>query len=298
VKLSPVETVVEARDGAKDVLLGVTPLPPSNQTAGWYLLSFADISRLKEVDRLKSSIVANVSHELRTPLASIKAYTELLLSEVEGADRALRQEWLKVIDHATDRVTTLVDDILSLARLESQRIEIRREPLDVGGVVSSMVSLLRLQAERRGIAVEVKVARGLPTLFADRALLETVIKNLVDNAIKFSREGGHVRISAWQEEEAIKLCVEDQGIGIPQDSLPHLFTKFYRVTSADAAAVQGTGLGLALAKESVAAHGGQIEVQSTLGKGSRFTVTIPQAAASIPTEQLLGTPEVDRMPGS
>jgi PAS domain S-box-containing protein len=297
-KVPPAETVVEVRGGVRDVLLGVTPLPAANHGDRRCLLSFADISKLKEVDRLRSSIVANVSHELRTPLASIKAYTELLLAEVEGADLRLRQEWLRVIEHATDRVTALVDDILSLARLESQRVELVREPVDIEGLVASVLSLLQIQADQRGIVLETKLAGNLPCLMAEHTLMEIVVKNLVDNAIKFSRDGGRVQISVWQDSKVVKLSVADQGIGIPQDALPQLFTKFFRVASADAAAVQGTGLGLALVKQAVAAHGGHIEVKSKLGKGSCFTVSIPLAEVLSLSGQQAGKREVDRTPVS
>jgi len=290
VRRPPVETVLHTRGGARDVLLGVTSLAAGSQAAKHYLLSFTDISKLKEVDRLKSSIVANVSHELRTPLASIKAYTELLLAGAEGDDAQLRDEWLAVIDQATDRVTTLVDDILSLARLESERVELRRELLDIGELVTSALSMLRVQADARKIAMRATVQDRLDPFWGDRRLLETIIKNLAHNAIKFSHDGGRVMLSVWEEPGVLKLSVKDEGIGIPADAVPHLFNKFFRVASTDAAAVQGTGLGLALVKEAVAAHGGHIDVESAPGEGSCFTVTLPLAhSSSVLHQTVIGT---------
>jgi len=277
---APQEVSLEVKSGRKDVLLAVTPLPGGDQSSGSVLISFTDISRLKEIDRLKSSIVANVSHELRTPLASIKAYAELLLSGADAADAKLRQAWLAVIDQETDRVTALINDMLNLARLEAERVSLVKRAFDLGELIGGVAALLRVQAQQRGITLLVDVQPDLPPILADRGLLETVVKNLVDNAIKFSHEDGMVRISASETGSEHTIVVEDEGVGIPADALPQLFSKFFRVPSTDAAAVQGTGLGLALVKEAVAAHGGRVHVESKVGKGSRFTVSLPTARPS------------------
>lgn len=276
-EVPPLETILRVRHGSKDVLLGVTPLPAGSQPPNQCLLTFTDVSKLKEVDRLRSSIVANVSHELRTPLASIKAYTELLLTGADEADGKLRQEWLAVIGQETDRVTALVSDMLNLARLESEHVELVREPLDLGALITDVVASFRVQLEQRDLVLALTVQPDLPQLLADRGLIEILVRNLVDNAVKFGREGGHVRVSVWHGDEHVSFLVEDDGMGIPEDALPQLFTKFFRVPSTDAAAVQGTGLGLALAREAAAVHGGRIEVKSSLGEGSRFTVILPRA---------------------
>jgi len=273
-KVPPVETMLSGKQGVKDVLLGVTPLSSVKGSAPQYLLSFTDISKLKEVDRLKSSIVANVSHELRAPLASIKAYTELLLEAIKEPDIALCQEWLSVIDQETERLTALINDFLNLSRLEAGHFELNKVPLHLEEIIADVVALMKVQAERRRISIQVQTQPDLPPLWADEDLIRIVVKNLLSNAIKFSHEGGNIYISVWEENGDIKLYVKDEGIGIPQDAIPHLFTKFFRVPSA--AGVQGTGLGLALAKEAVAAHQGHIDVESTLGKGCKFTVTIPR----------------------
>lgn len=277
-KVLPTETTLSGRHGARDVLLAVTPLSSAAQSAPHYLLSFADISKLKEVDRFKSSVVTNVSHELRMPLASIKTYTELLLQGAEGTNADLRREWLSVIDRETDRLTALINDFLSLPRLESGHFELKKLPLHLEEVIADVVASLKVQAERRNITIELNAQPGLPQLLADEGLIRIAVENLVSNALKFNHDGGHVHISVWEDSEALKFYVEDDGIGIPQDAIPHLFTRFFRVPSVAVAGMQGTGLGLALAKEAVAAHGGCIEVESSLGKGSRFTVTIPQTA--------------------
>ena len=274
-KVLPVVTTLRGKQGSKAVLLGVAPVSSIERSALHYLLSLADVSRLKEVDRLKSDVVANVSHELRGPLASIKVYTELLLEAGDEMDAKVRRNWLSILDQKTDLLTDLVTEFLDLSRLESGRIEVARAPLEVDRVIRDVVELLRGRAEHRQINIELEMPPGLSRLLADEDLITIVVKNLVGNAIKFSHEGGNVRISVTQDSESTSFCVEDEGIGIPRDAIPHLFTRFFRVSSDASARVQGTGLGLVLAKEAVVAHGGRIEVESVLGEGSRFTVTLP-----------------------
>jgi len=274
-RVSPIETTISGRWGVRDVLEGVTPLHDASGEVFGYLLSFADITRLKEVDRLKSSIVANVSHELRAPLASIKAYTELLLDELEGDDRDLRQRFLTVIDRETDRLTGLIGDLLDLSRLEAGQFVMKKDPLHVGEIVADVLGLFDIQAQERKISLHADIQPDLPPILADRELLNMLIKNLVGNAIKFSNQGGRVDVVARREDANLILSVIDQGVGIPPDDLPHIFEKFYRVWSTTESGIEGVGLGLVLAKEAAEAHGGQVEVESELGVGSRFIVTLP-----------------------
>lgn len=274
-RVPPAETTISGKLGSRDVLLGATPLSTADGLPSRYLLSFADVSKLKEVDRLRSSIVANVSHELRTPLSSIKAYTELLLLGAEQTDLELRRGWLSVIDRETDRLAAMINNLLDLSRLESRRVEVIKEPLHLGEVIADVIDLLKVQAEQRHIGIELDVHPGVPRLMAEEGLIRSLAKNLIGNAIKFSHDGGHVHILVSEDDGNLKFSVEDEGIGIPEDAIPHLFTKFFRVQSPAVAELEGTGLGLALAREAVVAHGGDIEVESTLGKGSRFTVIFP-----------------------
>ncbi|MFQ5814660.1 MAG: sensor histidine kinase, partial [Anaerolineae bacterium] len=274
-RVSPIETTISSRLGVRDVLEGVTPLHDARGDVFGYLLSFADITRLKEVDRLKSSIVANVSHELRAPLASIKAYTELLLDELEGEDRTLRQRFLKVIDRETDRLTGLIGDLLDLSRLEAGQFVMKKELLNMGEIVDDVFALFDIQAQEGKISLHADIQPDLPPILADRELVNVLIKNLAGNAIKFSNEGGCVDVVAREEGANLILSVIDQGVGIPPDDLPHIFEKFYRVWSTTESGIEGVGLGLVLAKEAAEAHGGKIEVESEPGVGSRFIVTLP-----------------------
>jgi signal transduction histidine kinase len=248
------------------------------ENARLYQQTLDDNRMLKEMDRVKSEIVANVSHELRSPLASIKAYTELLLDEARLKSSIVCQQWLEVINRATDSLTLLVNDSLSLSRLEAGGYELAREPLDLGSLVNEAVSLLRVQAEPKGIGIQVDVARDLPPLWADPELIRSIVRNLVGNAIKFSREGGTVRIRVWAENDHAMLSVRDQGIGMGPEALKSIFVKFYRAP--ESTDVEGTGLGLALVKQAVDAHRGDIQVQSEAGKGSEILVALPLGRAT------------------
>jgi len=264
------------KDGKRvELLLNATPRRDASGNIIGVVSVGQDITHLKEVDRLKSNIVANVSHELRAPLASIKAYTELLLDELEGEDRALRQRFLTVIDRETDRLTGLICDILDLSRLEAGQFAMKEEPLHIGEVIDDVLALFDIQAQDRKISIHADVQPDLPPILADRELMTMIIKNLVGNAIKFSNEGGQVGVVAWEEDAKLILSVVDRGVGIPPDDLPHIFEKFYRVWSTTESGIEGVGLGLVLAKEAAEAHGGKIEVESELGVGSRFIVTLP-----------------------
>ena len=268
-RVAPREETLVVGERRRDVLLGVTPLRDG------YLLSLADVTQLKEVDRLKSDIVANVSHEFRTPLAIIKAYTELLMDEESDEPITVRSEYLSVIDAETDRLTGMVSSLLDLARLEAGQGAVAMTTVDLREVVDEAMDLLLSQAHARQIQVDVDVHGDLPPLYGNRDLLITMTRNLLGNAIKFSRAGGSVAVLARQVDDAVILQVTDHGIGISEDEMSHLFEKFYRGTAARDAGIRGTGLGLVLVKQAVDAHGGTISVVSEPGEGARFTVTLP-----------------------
>ncbi|MGQ9682292.1 MAG: GAF domain-containing protein [Anaerolineae bacterium] len=269
------ETVIETASGLRDILLGAVALRDANHNLFGYLLSFADITRLKEVDRLKTDIVANVSHELRTPLASIKAYNELLLANIEGEDRTMRDQFLRVIDQETDRLSQLIGDLLNLSRLEAGRFEVQRVRLDLAEVLTEVTKQLEVLQRGRGVTLRAEVADGMPILSADREMMILIMKNLISNAIKFSHRGGEVSVRLWATPAGAQIQVSDKGIGISKDALPHLFQKFYRAKAASELGIEGTGLGLVLTKQAVEAHGGTINVESELGVGTTFTVSIP-----------------------
>ncbi|NOX60653.1 MAG: GAF domain-containing protein [Chloroflexi bacterium] len=266
--VGPVEVELAVDDAHRDLLVGVTRILDG------YLINFTDITKLKEVARLQSNIVMNVSHELRTPLTSIKGYAELLMTQFLHDPETL-ERFLKVIQSEADRMNRIVNDLLDFSRLESGRYRAEKTYLDMNALVRESVQGLEVQARQAGVVLDVDIPDNLPLLLGDRDLLVSVVKNLVGNAIKFSMKGGRVRVALRQQDSALVLEVEDKGLGIPEEDIPHLFTKFYRSERVHKAGIKGTGLGLALVKQAVELHDGTIQVESKLGMGTRFSVVFP-----------------------
>jgi signal transduction histidine kinase len=267
--LAPIEVRLNGGSRSRDVLLGMTPL------RGGFLLNFADITRLKEADRLKSEIVANVSHELRGPLASIKGYTELLLEDMDGNDPALRLRFLSVIDEETDRLANFINDMLDLTRLESGHVDLMLAPVAIDMLLAEVVRSLDLQARTADVLVHIEVTAGIPPIQLDRSLMHSALKNLISNAIKFSPHGATVEVKAETAGAALIIDVIDHGPGIPAEDLPFLFTKFFRGRTAREAGISGTGIGLVLAREAIQRHGGNVTVESAPGRGACFRVSLP-----------------------
>ena len=267
--LAPTEVTFGDGRHPHDLLMGMTPLRDG------FLLNFTDITRLKEVDRLKSEIVANVSHELRGPLASIKGYTELLLEEMDGEDRALRLRFLSVIDEETDRLAGFINNMLDLSRLESGHVELALTPVSIDVLVAEVVLSLGLQARAADVHVQVETCADLPPLIVDRGLIHSALKNLVSNAIKFSPRGAVVEVTARADGSAVVVEVIDHGPGISAEDLSHMFTKFYRGRAGRQRGIGGSGLGLAMAKQVIELHRGALTVESEPGRGSTFIATLP-----------------------
>jgi two-component system phosphate regulon sensor histidine kinase PhoR len=198
-----------------------------------------------------------------------------LLEELDEGDVDVRRRFLQVIDREADRLADLIGDLLDLSRLETGKFEMRKEPLYIGDIIKEVITLLELQAEEKRIQINVDAPPSISHITADKELMTILVKNLVSNAIKFSHDGGRIDIAVREGEGNIILRVADYGIGIPPEEIPHIFEKFYRVRSTTESGIEGTGLGLVLVKEAVEAHGGTIEVESELGVGSCFIVTLP-----------------------
>jgi len=274
-QILPTETTIAGRRGRRDILLGVTPLPTERPAPTEYLLSFADFTELKEVERLKTNLVANVSHELRSPLSSIRAYTELLMEDLDEGDVEVRQHFLRVIDQETQHLADLITDLLNVARLESGGFEPHMLDVSLRDVAEETLARCQVQAQQRGIELLLEAPSDLPHVLADPEMMGILFKNLVSNSIKFSPQGGDVKVSLQADEEWQTVEVTDEGIGIAPQDLPRIFQKFYRADRTIEAGFEGTGLGLTLVKEVVEVHGGSIEVHSELGKGTRFTIALP-----------------------
>jgi two-component system phosphate regulon sensor histidine kinase PhoR len=241
------------------------------------LLVFRDMTEARRLEETRRDFVANVSHELRTPLASIKSVIETLQS---GAldDSAAAQDFLSRADDEVDRMVRLVEELLELSRLESGQVPLAREPVEIEMFLAQAVERMRPQAERRGVKLDMEVAADLPMINGDAQRLEQVAVNLIDNAIKFTSAGGSVHVSAALKDGAVAVVVADTGAGIPREDLLRVFERFYKADRARER--RGTGLGLAVVRHTVEAHGGSVGVQSEEGHGSTFTFTLPPIAPS------------------
>jgi len=239
------------------------------------------VSRLRSARQTQTTFVANVSHELRTPLTAIKGMVETLR---DGAvdDVSVRDRFLATVESETDRLIRLVNDLLVLTRADAEALNLNREPLDVAELARVTMTQLSTQATGRGISLRLDAKPGTPLAWADRDRVAQVLVNLLDNAIKYSRERGRVTVSVAPDPStgAVLVRVTDQGIGIPAEDLPHIGRRFYRVDKArarrrDRDRRSGSGLGLSIATALVEAHDGQLTVKSREGGGTTVSFDLP-----------------------
>ena len=240
------------------------------------ILVFHDLTRLKQLENTRQEFVANVSHELRTPLSLIKGFVETLL---EGArnDPELSSKFLQTIEKHTDRLTYLIEDLLTISRLESGGTVMNLQPLDLHSAVAHALDDLKSKAAEKQVLIENLIPSGLGAR-ADAERLHQVFSNLIENAIKYGRQGGKVAVGARDTADSkVEAWVRDDGPGIPAEARERVFERFYRVDRARARDTGGTGLGLAIVKHIVQAHGGEVWVKSELGEGATFFLTLPGA---------------------
>ena len=268
--------------GKKPPMILAVRVTPMRDASGEpaVLAMFRDVSELKRLEEVRREFVANVSHELRTPLAVFRGYVEQL-ADTPDMPRAEQAEVFAILERHSRRLTALVEDLLVLARLESRPEEMSPEPIDVAAFLGAMARDFELRAERKGVALVVSAAAGLPPLHADRLRMEQVISNLVDNALKFTPEGGTVTLGAARQGGELQIWVRDTGQGILSNHLPHIFERFYRVDKGRSRDVGGTGLGLSIVKHIARAHGGTVEAESTFGKGTTIRLCLPVAAQAV-----------------
>jgi len=239
------------------------------------LWTLRDVTADKELERMRDAFVATVSHELRTPLTSISGFLEMLQDEQHLLGENGRM-YLDVIRRSAERLHQLVEDLLLVAQIEAQRVEIRKEPVDLVEVARQSVESVRAWAGEKGVRLELQ-ADHPPLTSGDTRRLGQIVDNLLSNAVKFSREGGYVSVQIGGDRETVKLVVSDTGIGIPTEEQGHVFSRFYRASTANELAVPGTGLGLAITRALVDQHGGTISLESRQGEGTKVTVTLPAA---------------------
>ncbi|MCX5638298.1 MAG: PAS domain S-box protein [Planctomycetota bacterium] len=273
--------ILLAMDGTERPISTIAaPIRKNDGTIIGIVMVFRDVSREREIDRLKDDFISSVSHELRTPLTSIKAYTETILHDFDMPEQT-KLQFLGIIDEESNRLANLIEGLLEVSRLESGTVKISRDPVDITAVIGRVTSVLRPLADKKNIQLNVNVC-GLPgQLLGDESRILSAVTNLVNNAIKFTPEGGQVCVWAQQQAGELVIRVSDTGMGIPKEALPKIFDRFYRVHH-PGKQIQGTGLGLAIVKKIVALHGGRIEIESEVNQGTTFTVFLPLAANPIP----------------
>jgi two-component system, NtrC family, sensor histidine kinase KinB len=242
-------------------------------------VALADVTKFHLLDRLKSDMVSTVSHELKTPLTSVQMAIHLLLEEVVGSLTPKQVELLLAARQDSDRILTMINDLLDLTRIEQGRVKLDLEPVPVTALLDEALSRFRSVAQPRGITLSADDEHNHLSVMVDRDRIEHVFDNLITNAIQHTSAGGSIHVRAAADGDHVRFEVEDTGEGIPRDELPRIFDKFYRIATTRHSG--GAGLGLAIVREIVTAHGGSIDVASKPGKGTTFTFTLPTGESEL-----------------
>ena len=240
------------------------------------ILVIHDVTQSYELDRSRREFVANASHELRTPLTTIKMVLESLADDEAINANEMTKSFLSMAETESSRMEALIKNLLTLSQLDSRTMQFSMRELNITESLASIAKTLAYTAEKKGQSLSFDGIFDPVTVYGDKIRLEQVIINIVSNAIKYTGEGGKIRLKLQTTDDTVEIMVADNGMGIPKEDLPRLFERFYRVEKARTSDKGGTGLGLAIAKEFAAAHGGDIRVASELGKGTVFTIVLPR----------------------
>ncbi len=258
-----------------DVSFAVIRYVAGKRQSSGCVIIIHDVTSRYELDESRREFVSNVSHELKTPLTSIKAYTETILSDPE-MDAETRDYFLGIVLSESDRMHNIVSDLLVLSRLDNKRTNWTIEAFDLKQSIRRLCEVMRGQVNEHRHRITFGCQRGLPPITADKQRIEQVILNILSNAIKYTPDGGQIDIKLSQlPKKFVRIEIDDNGVGIPEEDIDHLFERFYRVEKSRTQDAGGTGLGLAIAKELVEAHGGRISVKSSLGEGTAVTIDLP-----------------------
>lgn len=253
--------------------INASPILEKNAVSGC-LMVLHDITEIRKLETMRRDFVANVSHELKTPLTSINGFVETLL---EGAleDKENSRHFLKIIQEHARRLNSLINDLLDLAAIESKEIQLEAEEFKLKDLADEILSGFKAQLKKKTLDAKNELDKGL-CVKADKARIEQVLTNLLDNAIKFNKDKGFIRIYSQDLADKTRVIVEDSGIGIPRRDIPRIFERFYRVDKARSRELGGTGLGLSIVRHIVELHKGSVGVESQEGFGSKFWFILPK----------------------
>lgn len=266
----------QKRAGSRELELFMTPFA-AEQTPYGALVVIHDVTEQRKNEQMRREFVANVSHELRTPLTNIRSYAETIMDSGDEMPPALRGNFLGVIVSEADRMTRIVQDLLTLSKFDYGKMEMNIARFPFAKAVSGVYEAVALDAQNHGHQLTLHLPEHLPEVDGDRERIEQVIMNIVSNAIKYTPDGGRIDITAGVSGQQVFVRIADNGIGIPEKDLPRLFERFYRVDKARSRASGGTGLGLSIAKEILNQHHGDITIDSVYGKGTTVTIMLPIA---------------------
>ncbi|MBQ2891516.1 MAG: HAMP domain-containing protein, partial [Bacilli bacterium] len=271
-KLHNVEREFVAND--KHIKMYFVPFKIENERVAGVVGVLEDITEQFNLENSRRKFVAEVSHELKTPLTTIGAYTETLLDGYLD-DKETAKTFLGTIQDETIKMTNLVKNLLTLSRFDAQKIEMNREYFSIDLLLRELVRTFKVEADSRHLRIQYNLLNDIPDVYADKFQIERAVKNIISNAIKYTPECGVVKIFAGRIYNEAYIKVEDNGIGIPESDLPHIFDRFYRVDKARTRQQGGTGLGLSISKEIIDNHGGSIGIESEYGDFTRVTIKLP-----------------------
>jgi two-component system phosphate regulon sensor histidine kinase PhoR len=271
----PVSRAIEVTHPAHRTLrVHAVRLPPVGAAGGGTVAVLHDVTELMQLEKMRREFVANASHELRTPLAAIRGFAETLLGGA-ALSEADRRAYLEVIDRHARRLSALVGDLLELSRIESRETVLERAPIDMARLAETLLHDWRARLDESQLTAALHSQR--PAIaWGDAQACEQILSNLLDNAIKYTEPGGHIQVRLGGDERLVRVEVADTGMGIPERDLSRIFERFYRVDPARSRSQGGTGLGLAIVKHLVQNLGGEIQVESQLGRGSTFSFSLPR----------------------
>jgi PAS domain S-box-containing protein len=271
------EGLIRSRDGkAIDVAMAYSLVRSADGKPINAVVNVRDISKFREMENFRETILSMLGHELQTPLAIIKGYTSTLTRSDAKWDMETFQQGLQVIEEESDRLSQVMNKLILASRLSAGVLKLNKEPIQLVSLVNKIIHRLSNIAHLHRFAVDFEA--DFPEVIVEPQLMEQVLTNLIDNAIKYSPKGGQVTVSGKKVENQVRVSVADEGVGIPVEDMEHLFERFHRVEKGHPQKIQGTGLGLYICKSIIEAHGGKLEALSRSGHGSEFIFTLPLEA--------------------